>query len=42
MLRPMDWSPRLRLVAKICWLAFLVAVLVVFSKDEHDFVYRAF
>lgn len=38
----MSLSPRLRLVAKLFWLAFLVAVLVVFSKDEHDFVYRAF
>ncbi len=39
---PMDPSPRLRLIAKLCWLAFLVAVLVIFAKDEHDFVYRIF
>jgi hypothetical protein len=38
----MNPSPRLRLIAKLFWLALLVAVLVVFSKDEHDFVYRAF
>jgi len=34
--------PRLRLAARIAWLAFLVALLVVLSRDEHDFVYRAF
>ena len=38
----MTQSRKLRLLGKIAWLAILVALLVVFSKDEVDFIYRAF
>jgi hypothetical protein len=38
----MRLSPRLRISLKLAWLALLTAALVVASKSDFDFVYRAF